>query len=71
MLLPFSLEVCGLREYGAVEKVASFEIPQDLVDGYGYLPLTETAKRKIPGENLLRLSGMDLEETRRKLIEAA
>jgi hypothetical protein len=32
-------------------------IPQDLVEGYGYPQLTEQAKRKILGENLLRLSG--------------
>jgi predicted TIM-barrel fold metal-dependent hydrolase len=44
-----------------------FEIPQDLVEGYGYPQLTEMAKRKILGESLLKLSGMDVEETKRKL----
>ncbi len=48
----------------------NFEIPQDLVEGYGYPQLTEQAKRKILGENLLRLQGMDVEETRRKLSAA-
>ena len=37
-----------------------FDIPQDLQDGYGYPPLTEQAKRKILGENLLRLQGIDV-----------
>lgn len=37
-----------------------FEIPQDLSEGYGYPPLTDQAKRKILGENLLRLHGMDV-----------
>ena len=48
-----------------------FEIPQDLSDGYGYPQLTEQAKRKILGENLLRLHGMDVEETRNRLATAA
>jgi uncharacterized protein len=54
----------------ALEAFWNFELPQDLVEGYGYPQLTEQAKRKILGENLLRLSGMDLEETRRKLSAA-
>lgn len=37
-----------------------FEIPKDLMEGYGYPQLTEQAKRKILGENLLRLHGMDV-----------
>jgi hypothetical protein len=44
-----------------------FEIPQDIIDGYGYPQLTEQAKRKILGENLLRLHGMDVEETKQRL----
>jgi predicted TIM-barrel fold metal-dependent hydrolase len=49
----------------------TFELPQDLIEGYGYPQLTEQAKRKILGENLLRLSGMDVEETRQKLANAS
>jgi hypothetical protein len=37
------------------------------VEGYGYPQLTEQAKRKILGKNLLRLHGMDVEETRTRL----
>jgi hypothetical protein len=44
-----------------------FEIPQDLCDGYGFLQLTDQAKRKILGENLLRLHGMDVEQTKSRL----
>jgi predicted TIM-barrel fold metal-dependent hydrolase len=44
-----------------------FAIPQDLCEGYGYPQLTEQAKRKILGENLLRLHGMDVEETKARL----
>jgi uncharacterized protein len=54
----------------ALDAFWNFELPQDLVEGYGYPQLTEQAKRKILGENLLRLSGMDLEETRQKLAKA-
>jgi uncharacterized protein len=43
----------------ALKAFWEFEIPQDLQEGYGYPALTEQAKRKILGENLLRLHGMD------------
>jgi hypothetical protein len=55
----------------ALDAFWDFAIPQDLVEGYGYPQLTEQAKRKILGENLLRLSGMDVEETRSRLVGAA
>jgi predicted TIM-barrel fold metal-dependent hydrolase len=51
----------------ALDAFWDFQLPQDLVEGYGYPQLTEQAKRKILGENLLRLHGMDVEETRAKL----
>ena len=51
----------------ALEAFWDFQLPQDLVEGYGYPQLTEQAKRKILGENLLRLHGMDVEETRARL----
>ena len=51
----------------ALKAFWEFEIPQDLIDGYGYPQLTEQGKRKILGENLLRLHGMDVEETKRRL----
>jgi hypothetical protein len=44
-----------------------FQIPQDLCDGYGYPQLTDTAKRKILGENLLRLHGLDVDTAPAKL----
>jgi predicted TIM-barrel fold metal-dependent hydrolase len=48
----------------ALDAFWNFQLPQDLVEGYGYPQLTEQAKRKILGENLLRLHGMDVEETK-------
>ncbi len=51
----------------ALEAFWNFEIPEDLCAGYGYPQLTQQAKRKILGENLLRLHGMDVEETRANL----
>jgi uncharacterized protein len=51
----------------ALDAFWNFQLPQDLVEGYGYPQLTETAKRKILGENLLRLHGMDVEATRARL----
>ncbi len=43
----------------AIEKFWEFEIPEEMVQGYGVPPLTEEAKRKILGGNLLRLHGME------------
>ena len=51
----------------ALDAFWNFQLPQDLVEGYGYPQLTEQAKRKILGENLLRLHGMDVEATRARL----
>jgi predicted TIM-barrel fold metal-dependent hydrolase len=51
----------------ALDAYWNFQLPQDLVEGYGYPQLTEQAKRKILGENLLRLHGMDVEATRARL----
>ena len=51
----------------ALQAFKDFSIPQDLCDGYGYPQLTDVAKRKILGENLLRLHGMDVEETKTRL----
>ena len=50
----------------ALDAFWNFEIPQDLVEGYGYPQLTEQAKRKILGENLARLHGMDVEALKQK-----
>jgi len=48
----------------ALEAFWNFELPQDLVDGYGYPQLTQEAKRKILGGNLLRLHGMEEDQAR-------
>ena len=47
----------------ALRAFMDFQIPQDLCDGYGYPQLTDQAKRKILGGNLLRLHGMDVAQT--------
>jgi uncharacterized protein len=48
----------------ALKAFCDFEMPQDLVETYGYPQLDETAQRKILGENLLRLHGFDVEATK-------
>ena len=54
----------------ALDAFWDFKIRQDLVEGYCYPQLTEQAKRKIVGEYLLRLSGMDVEEAGQSLKNA-
>jgi hypothetical protein len=44
-----------------------FQIPEDLCAGYGYPQLTNQAQRKILGENLLPLHGLDLAEAKARL----
>jgi predicted TIM-barrel fold metal-dependent hydrolase len=51
----------------ALNAFRDFALPQDLCEGYGYPQLTDQAKRKILGENLLRLHGMDVDATRDRL----
>lgn len=51
----------------ALEAFSRFEMPQDLTDGYGYPQVTAEMKRKILGENLARLMGIDIEAKKRKL----
>ena len=48
----------------ALRAFMDFQIPEDLCAGYGYPQLTDQAKRKILGENLLRLHGLDLAEAK-------
>ena len=49
--------VLGLRE---------FQIPEDMQEGYGYLPITDEDRRKIFGENLGKLLGIDTSKRRVK-----
>ena len=52
----------------ALRAFMDFQIPEDLCAGYGYPQLTDQAKRKIVGENLLRLHGMDLAEAKARTV---
>jgi predicted TIM-barrel fold metal-dependent hydrolase len=45
-----------------LEAFLAFEMPEDLVEGYGFPPMTEQAKRKILGENYCRVHGLDVDE---------
>src|SRR5215470_8156893 len=54
----------------ALRAFMDFQIPEDLCAGYGYPQLTDQAKRKILGENLLRLHGMDLAEAKARVARA-
>jgi predicted TIM-barrel fold metal-dependent hydrolase len=47
-----------------LEAFLDFEMPEDLVEGYGYPRLTEQAKRKMLGENYCRLHGLDVDEVK-------
>ena len=51
----------------ALEEFWNYELHEELTTDYGYPPLTEQAKRKILGENLAKLHGMDIDATKSSL----
>ena len=55
----------------AMRAFMDFQIPEDMCGGDGYPQLTDQAKRKILGENLLRLQRMDVDETKARLARRA
>lgn len=46
----------------ALDHFWNFEMPEDLMDGYGYPQLTREIKKKILGENFASMHGLDLRE---------
>ena len=69
LLRMLSVGICGsdlhmFRE--ATIGLRSFEMPEDLQQGYGYAPVTEEVKRMIFGENLGKLLGIDTSQRRAK-----
>jgi len=51
----------------AIEGLKTYEIPQDLIDGYGYPQLTGEIRRRILGENFLRLHGVDATDLKARI----
>ena len=45
----------------------SYRIPDELVEKYGYPQITDEDKRKILGENIARLFGINIEDKMKKL----
>lgn len=52
-----------------LEAFLDFEMPQDLVEGYGFPPVTAETKRKLLGENYCRLHGLDYEDIKAKVTD--
>ena len=50
-----------------IEAFRRFEIPQALIDGHGYQPLTRQVKEQIFGLNAARLFGVDVTARRNEL----
>jgi predicted TIM-barrel fold metal-dependent hydrolase len=49
----------GVQIATAVRGLRSFQIPEDMQEAYGYPAITDDDRRKIFGENLARLIGID------------
>jgi len=56
----------GAQIAAAVHGFRDFQIPEDMQVGYGYPPITDDDRRKIFGENLGRLLGVDTNKRRIK-----
>jgi predicted TIM-barrel fold metal-dependent hydrolase len=54
-----------------IEALLSFEMPEELVAGYGYPRMTDELKRGILGENFLRLHNVNVEEFKLKISNDA
>jgi uncharacterized protein len=52
-----------------IDAFRNFEMPEDLMAGYGFPPLTDEAKRKIFGENWCRMHGIDVERLKNGVSE--
>jgi uncharacterized protein len=55
----FSSGCAFVHPMQTVDEILKYQMPRDLVEGWGYPELTDTVKRKVLGENLLRLHGID------------
>ncbi|CAN5690443.1 amidohydrolase family protein [soil metagenome] len=45
----------------------AFEMPEDLHQGHGYPELTAETKRKLVGENMARVHGIDIEQVKNRI----
>ena len=50
-----------------IEAFWNFEMPEDLLEGWGVPPLTQEAKKKILGANFLRIHGIDPDDVRKRV----
>jgi predicted TIM-barrel fold metal-dependent hydrolase len=58
--LVWSVDWLGQVSYAdMVDRWLHFEMPEDLQEGYGYPEITEQTRRKVFGENLARLTGVE------------
>lgn len=55
----------------ALQKFLDFQMPEDLVEGFGRPQLTDEIKEKILGLNYLRMHGIDPDEFRREIAQDA
>lgn len=54
----------GLHPRPLIEKFWDFQFPEDLCEQYGFPQITKDMKRKILGENMIRITGYDFKGLR-------
>jgi predicted TIM-barrel fold metal-dependent hydrolase len=59
---------CAISHVDPILKaIASFEMPQDLIEGHDYPPFTPELKGKILGENMAKLHNINIGEMKKQL----
>jgi predicted TIM-barrel fold metal-dependent hydrolase len=66
--LMYGSEAFGFpRVQGSIDVLFDLEMSEELQNDYGYPPITDDVRRKIAGENIARLLGIDIEAKKREL----
>lgn len=65
----YSSGMALVHPQAALRAFLDFEMPADLVEGFGCPPLDRELKAKILGENFLRMHGIDVAELKAKIAD--
>lgn len=61
---------CGLNHPDPqIRAFMAFEMPEELIEGYGYPRVTGAIKRKVLGENIARMHGIDIEQRKQAIAD--
>lgn len=65
----FASGACLVHPQPVIEALQSFQVPQDLTEGYGFPPMTPEILDGVMGGNFARLHGIDIAEVKKKIAD--